>query len=262
MKKTVALLLALSLALATCAALAEGGDLLDRILARGKIIVGTEGTYPPNSYYDADGNLVGFDVEVAAAIAEKLGVEIEYAVHDWASIFTMFDNGQIDTVINEVEVNEERSLKYDFTSPYVFIYGAVLVRGDNTDIVDFDSLSGKRAAQNATSTWGQRAEGYGATLVPVTGDAETFELILYGRADFSINAETAFSHYLNEHPDANVRIAFRTDSAITQSVVPAPKGNTAFIEAVEKALQELREDGTLAALSVKYFGADFSSPAE
>ncbi len=262
MKKMIALLLVLLLASVSCAAVAEGGDLLDTIRERGRMIVGTEGTYPPNSYYDADGNLVGFDVEVAAAIAGKLGVEIEYAVHDWAAIFTMFDNGQIDTVINEVEVNEERALKYDFTAPYVYIYGAVLVRGDNTDIVDFASLSGKRAAQNATSTWGQRAEGYGATLVPVTGDAETFELIIYGRADFSINAETAFSHYLNEHPDANVKVAFRTDSAITQSVVPAPKGNTAFIEAVDKALEELRADGTLAALSVKYFGADFSSPAE
>lgn len=262
MRKIVALTLALCLLGLTCAAAAAEGDLLDRILERGKIIVGTEGTYPPNSYYDADGNLVGFDVEVAAAIAAKLGVEIEYAVHDWAAIFTMFDNGQIDTVINEVEVNEERAQKYDFTSPYVYIYGAVLVRGDNTDIVDFASLAGKRAAQNATSTWGQRAEGYGATLVPVTGDAETFELILYGRADFSINAETAFSHYLGEHPDANVKVAFRTETPITQSVVPAPKGSEAFIAAVEKALEELREDGTLAALSIKYFGADFSSPAE
>ena len=262
MKRIMALLLAVMLAALIPAAVAEEGDLLDRILKRGKIIVGTEGTYPPNSYYDENGNLVGFDVEVAAAIASKLGVEVEYVVYDWASIFTMFDNGQIDTVINEVEVNPERAEKYDFTAPYVYIYGAVLVRADNTDIVDFASLSGKRAAQNATSTWGQRAESYGATLVPVTGDAETFELILYGRADFSINAETAFSHYLNEHPDASVRVAFRTDSAITQSVVPAPKGSASFIAAVDKALEELREDGTLAALSIKYFGADFSSPAE
>jgi len=263
MKRIASLFLALMMMAALIpAAVAEEGDLLDRILARGKIIVGTEGTYPPNSYYDENGNLVGFDVEVAAAIAAKLGVEVEYVVYDWASIFTMFDNGQIDTVINEVEVNPERAEKYDFTEPYVYIYGAVLVRGDNNDIVNFESLAGKRAAQNATSTWGQRAESYGATLVPVTGDAETFELILYGRADFSINAETAFSHYLNEHPDANVRVAFRTESAITRSVVPAPKGNERFIEAVNKALEELREDGTLAALSIKYFGADFSSPAE
>ena len=120
----------------------------------------------------------------------------------------------------------------------------------------------KRAAQNATSTWGQRAEGYGATLVPVTGDAETFELILTGRADFSINAETAFTHYLKEHPEAAVRVAFRTDTAITQSVVPAHKGSEKFIAAVNKAIDELRADGTLAAISVKYFGADFSSPAK
>ncbi|MBQ8136365.1 MAG: transporter substrate-binding domain-containing protein [Clostridia bacterium] len=261
MKRIAALLFALMMLLTAFSAVAEE-DLLDRILARGYMIVGTEGTYTPNSYYDEEFNLVGFDVEVAAAIAEKLGVGIEYAVHDWASIFTMFDNGQIDTVINEVEVNEERALKYDFSKPYVYIYGAVLTAAENTDIVDFDSLNGKRAAQNATSTWGQRAESYGAVLVPVTGDAETFELILAGRADFSINAETAFTSYMNARPDAKVRVAFRTETPITQSVVPAPKGNERFIEAVNKALDELLADGTLAELSIKYFGADFTKAAE
>ena len=261
MKKILALFFALLLLLGAFSAAAEDG-LLSRIKERGYIIVGTEGTYPPNSYYDENNDLVGFDVEVAAAIAAKLGVEVRYAVHDWASIFTMFDNGQIDTVINEVEVNEERALKYDFSSPYVYIYGAVLTASSNEDIVDFDSLKGKRAAQNATSTWGQRAENYGAVLVPVTGDAETFELILTGRADFSMNAETAFTHFMNAQPDAAVRVAFRTETPITQSVVPAPKGNEDFIAAVNQALEELRADGTLAALSIKYFGADFSNPNE
>lgn len=255
-------LLALTLLLTLTATAACAGGLLDKVRAAGEIVVGTEGTYPPNSYYDNDNNLVGFDVEVAAAIAKKLGVRVRYEVHDWASIFTMFDNGQIDTVINEVEVNEERAKKYDFTRPYVYIYGAVLVGAGNGDIKSFADLKDKRAAQNATSTWGQRAEGYGATLVPVTGDAETFELILTGRADFSINAETAFTHYLKEQPNAAVRVALRTETPITQSVVPAHKGNEDFIEAVNRAIDELRADGTLAAISEKYFGADFSSPAK
>ena len=258
MKKLIAIVLLLTLGTTS----ASAADLLDKIKAAGELVVGTEGTYPPNSYYDKDNNLVGFDVEVAAVIAKKMGVKVRYEVHDWASIFTMFDNGQIDTVINEVEVNEERAKKYDFSNPYVYIYGAVLTGADNKDISSFKDLAGKRAAQNATSTWGQRAEGYGATLVPVTGDAETFELILTGRADFSINAETAFTHYLKEHPEAAVRVAFRTDTAITQSVVPAHKGNEKFIAAVNKAIDELRADGTLAAISVKYFGADFSRSAK
>ncbi len=258
MGKKIVLALLLALGTLCISMTSEGADLLDKVTASGELIVGTEGTYPPNSYYDKDNNLVGFDVEVAAAIAKKLGVKVRYEVHDWASIFTMFDNGQIDTVINEVEVNEERAKKYDFSKPYVYIYGAVLIGADNKEIKSFKDLEGKRAAQNATSTWGQRAEGYGATLVPVTGDAETFELILTGRADFSINAETAFTHYFKEHPEAAVKVAFRTDTAITQSVVPAHKGSEKFIAAVNKALDDLRADGTLAAISEKYFGADFS----
>ena len=116
---------------------------------------------------------------------------------------------------------------------------------------------GKRAAQNATSTWGMLAESLGATIVPVNGDAETFELIKTGRADLTLNAETAFNNYMTAHPEEKVKIVARTDSA-SSSVVPVPKGSGRFLEAVNKAIEELRADGTLSALSLKYFGFDYT----
>ena len=119
--------MALCLVLGLSGAFAEEKDLLDTVLARGTLIVGTEGTYAPNSYYDEEGTLVGFDVEVAAAIAEKLGVKVEYYVNTWSALFMGMDNGQCDTVINEVEATEERKLKYDFSAPYTYIHGALLV---------------------------------------------------------------------------------------------------------------------------------------
>ncbi len=255
MKKLLCLLLALMLSLTAVSALAE--DLLDTIRTRGYIIVGTEGTYSPNSYYDESGKLVGFDVEVAAAIAAKLGVGIEYYVADWASIIAGMSSGRCDTVINEVERTAERELVYDFSIPYTYIHGALLVSGSNTDINSFDDLNGKRAAQNATSTWGMMAESLGCTIVPVTGDAQTFELIATGRADCSLNAETAFADFMAKHPEVSVRVAARTETA-SSSVVPAPKGNERFIEAVNQAIEELRLDGTLSELSIRYFGGDFT----
>ena len=257
MKKLIALLLALCLLAVSAVSLAEQEDLLDRVLAAGKLVVGTEGTYPPNSYMDEDGNLVGFDVEVAAAIAGKLGVEVEYFVADWASIIASLDSGRVDTVINEVEVNEERLLKYDFSVPYTYIHGAVLVAADNEDIKAAEDLAGKRAAQNASSLWGIRAEEFGATLVPVTSDGQTYDLITSGRADFTLNAETAFADYMSKHPEAAVKVAFKTEGA-SSSVVPALKGNTKFVEAVSKAIEELREEGVLSELSIKYFNGDFT----
>ena len=160
---------------------AEAADLLDKIQEAGVIVVGTEGTYSPNSYHDEDGNLVGFDVDVARGIAEHLGVEIEFMEAEWDSLFGALDSGRIDIVVNEVEYSDERAEKYDFSEPYTYVHGALLVAEDNMDITGFDSLEGVRAAQNLTSSWGQEAESYGAELVSVDAVAQGIELILSGR---------------------------------------------------------------------------------
>lgn len=259
MKKFAALLLALALLLTSVSALAEETtDLLDKVLAAGKLVVGSEGTYPPNSYYDEDGNLTGFDVEVGRAIAAKLGVTYEAYVADWASLMTALEFGQIDTVIEEVEPTEKRALKYDFSAPYTYIHGAILVAGDNEEIKGVEDLAGKRAAQNATSNWGARAEGYGAEIVSVTADYETYQLITSGRADFTLNAETAFNDYMKEHPEVNVKVVGYTGDT-SSSVVPVPKGNEKFLAAINQAIEELRADGTLSALSIQFFGFDYTA---
>ena len=130
---------------------AGDGDLLDKIQQAGVMIVGTEGTYSPNSYHDENGDLVGFDVDVARGVAEHLGVEIQFVEAEWDSLFASMDSGRIDLVVNEVEASEERRQKYDFSEPYTYVHGALLVGADNTDITGFDDLAGKRAAQNLTS---------------------------------------------------------------------------------------------------------------
>lgn len=272
---TAALALAMSAALlAGCSGTAAGstpagsapataenagdGDLLDKIQQAGVMIVGTEGTYSPNSYHDENGDLVGFDVDVARGVAEHLGVEIQFVEAEWDSLFASMDSGRIDLVVNEVEASEERRQKYDFSEPYTYVHGALLVGADNTDITGFDDLAGKRAAQNMTSSWGQQAEAYGAELVSVDAVAQGIELILSGRADCMLNAETAFYDYLNKHPDAAVQIVAETDTT-TSSCIPVPKGNERLVAAINEALDEMRASGELAALSQQYFGADVTS---
>ncbi len=237
---------------------AETADLLDKIQEAGVIVVGTEGTYSPNSYHDEDGNLVGFDVDVARGIAQHLGVDIEFVEAEWDSLFGALDSGRIDIIVNEVEYSDERAEKYDFSAPYTYVHGALLVAEDNTDIAGFADLAGKLAAQNLTSSWGQEAEGYGAELVSVDAVAQGIELILSGRADCMLNAETAFYDYLNQHPDAPVKIVATTD-ATTSSQIPVPKGNTRLVDAINQALEDMRASGELAALSERYFGADVTS---
>lgn len=240
------------------AAQEPAGDLLDKITEAGVVVVGTEGTYAPNSYHDEDGSLTGFDVEVARAVAEKLGVEAQFVEAEWDSLFASMDSGRVDVVINEVEYSEERAEKYDFSGPYTYVHGALLVAEDNDDITSFDGLKGKKAAQNLTSSWGQLAESYGAEIVSVDAIAQTMEQIVTGRADATLNAETAFYYYLTTHPDTPVKIAATTDST-TSSRVPVPKGNERLLSAIDEALEELRADGTLAELSRTFFGSDITS---
>lgn len=140
-------------------------DLLDQILKNGVIIIGTEGTYSPNSYHDENGDLVGFDVEVGRKIAEKLGVEAEFVEAGWDSLVAGMDAGRIDVIINEMEYTEERAEKYDFSQPYTYIHGALMTVTGNEEIHSFEDLEGKKAAQNMNSSWGRMAEEYGAEVV-------------------------------------------------------------------------------------------------
>ena len=155
-------------------------DLLDTVLERGTLIIGTEGTYSPNSYHDESGELVGFDVDVARGIAEYLGVEAQFMEAEWDSLFAAMDSGRVDIVVNEVEYSDERAEKYDFSEPYTYVHGALMVAESNTDINSFEDLAGKRAAQNLTSSWGRMAESYGAELVSVDSVSQCVELLLSG----------------------------------------------------------------------------------
>ena len=255
-KKIVALLLAALLALGT-AALAE--DLLETVKARGSVVIATEGAWAPWTYHDESDALVGFDVEVARAIAEKLGVEAEFVEAPWESIFLGIDSKLYDIAANGVEITEERGEKYDFSVPYAYLRTALIVRGDNEEIKTFEDLNGKKTANSAGSTYAQIAESYGASTDTVSTLAQTLDLVLAGRADATLNAELSFYDYMKEHPEADLRIVALSAEA-SEVAVPVRKGeeNASFLAAVNGAIQQLRADGTLTAISEKYFGADIT----
>lgn len=236
----------------------ESADQLSAIQEKGKIVIGVEGTYPPFTYHDDDDSLTGFDIELAEAIAEKLGVEAEFVESDWDSLLAGVDSGRLDTVINNVTITEDRQEKYDFTDPYLYIYREIIVRTENEDVKSLDDLNGKKVANNATGDYNSRLEELGAEIVPIDTAEEAINLVESGRADLSVFASVTFAEYLKEHPDAQVKVAFRTPEPASLTAIPVKKGETALLEAINNALAELRKDGTLLALSEKYFDADLT----
>ena len=238
----------------------SAADQLAAIQASGKLIVALEGAWQPWSYHDESDTLVGYDVEVSRAIAEKLGVEPEYVESDWDSLFAGLDAGRFDMVCNGVEVTDERALTYDFTTPYGYIHTALAVRKDNDEIKTFEDLKGKTTANSLASTYMELAESYGATVQGIDTLEETIQLLAAGRIDATLNADVSFYDYLNVHPDADFKIVAQTEDA-SHVAIPLHKGDNSatLLEAVNNAIDELRADGTLKELSEKYFGQDISS---
>ena len=238
----------------------SSADQLAAIQASGKLIVALEGAWQPWSYHDESDTLVGYDVEVSRAIAEKLGVEPEYVESDWDSLFAGLDAGRYDMVCNGVEVTEERAKTYAFTTPYGYIHTALAVRKDNEDIHSFEDLKGKTTANSLASTYMELAESYGATVQGIDTLEETIQLLTAGRIDATLNADVSFYDYLNVHPDADFKLVAQTEDA-SHVAIPLRKGDASatLLEAINTAIEELRADGTLKELSEKYFGQDISA---
>lgn len=230
---------------------------LDDIKQAGALRIGTEGTYAPFTFHDDTGALVGFDVEIGREIAERLGVEAEFVEGPWDGLIAGVDADRYDVVINQVGINAERQAKYDFSEPYIASKAALVVRGDNTDITGFDTLSGKKAAQTLTSNYGKLAQSYGAEIVPTEGFDQSIALVTQGRADATINDSLSFFDFKKQQPDANVKIV-ATEADADFSGVLLAKGKPELLQAINEALAGIKEDGTYAEISQKYFGEDVS----
>lgn len=238
--------------------LSNADGLLKQVLDKGTLVAGMEGNWAPWSYHDLDTNeVIGYDADTARAIGEKLGVEVQIVEAPWESLFAGLDDGRYDIVINGVEVTDERSEKYDFSEPYAYIHTALVVRKDNEEIKSFDDLKGKKTVNSIGSTYMELAESYGASVAGVSTLNDTIQNVIDGRADATLNADVSIYDYLNQQPDANIKIVATTEDA-SHVAIPIRKGDetASFEKAVNAAIEELKADGTLAKLSEKYFGSD------
>lgn len=256
MKKIATLLLAGLVQFGfSSAALAETD--LAKIQSAGVLKIGTEGTYPPFSFHDASGTLTGFDVEIGREVAKRLNVKADFVESKWDGLIAGLDARRYDAVINQVSITPARQQKYDFSAPYLESKGVLIVRSDNNTIKTFDDLKGKKSAHTLTSNFAQLARSYGAEVVGTDGFNQSIDLVASGRADATINDNLSYLDFKKHKPDANVKIAAtRTDAE--QEGILLRKGNPELKAAIDKALGEIKSDGTWQRISQHYFGADVS----
>lgn len=256
MKWLKSLLLAGTLQVLAATAGHAGAD-FDQIKQAGVFKIGTEGTYAPFTYHDASGALVGFDVEIGREIAKRLGVKAEFLEGKWDGLIAGIDAKRYDAVINQVGITEARKAKYDFSDPYIASKAVLIVRDDNADIKGFADLKGKKSAQSLTSNFGKIAEKNGAELVGTDGFDQSIQLVLNGRVDGTINDSLSFFDFKKHKPDAKVKIVAQEANADYSGVI-VRKGDPELVAAINKALAEIKADGTYQKISDKYFGADVS----
>jgi cystine transport system substrate-binding protein len=238
---------------------AAGASLQD-IKDEGTLVVGTEGTYPPFTFHEGgSGELTGYDVEVAEAVADELGVEVEFEETQWDAIFAGLESGRFDMIANQVSITPDREQDYAFSSPYTFSRGVIVVNEGDDSISSFDDLEGKTTAQSLTSSFYELAEQSGAEIENVEGWAQAVTLLQQGRVDATVNDELTFFDYENaEGGDTGLEIAAETEDEARNAFV-FRTGSDELVAAVDEALETLRKDGTLAEISEKYFGEDVST---
>lgn len=235
---------------------AEGDEF--GLVTGGTLTVATEGTYRPFSYHDeGSGDLVGYDVEIAEAVAEKLGLEVQFQETQWDAIFAGLDAGRFDVIANQVSINPEREENYLFSEPYSVSPGVIVVNEGDDSISSFDDLAGKTTAQSLTSNWYTLAQEAGANVEAVEGWAQAVALLEQGRVDATVNDKLTYLDYVNTNGQSGLAVAAETDEA-SESAFALTKDDEALQAAIDEALTELREEGVLAELGEKYFGADVS----
>jgi cystine transport system substrate-binding protein len=248
-----ALALTLTLALP-----AQAADLLATVKARGTLKVALEGTYPPFNYKEKNGELAGYDVDVAHLLGTKLGVKVEFVSSEWASILAGLSANKYDVIISQVGINAKREQAFDFSTPYIYSIPQLIVRKNETALYkSLADLKGKKVGVGQGSLYEQQAKAVGGIEVRSYAAApDTMADLASGRIDAALN-DSLMSAYLLKISKLPIKAGAEVGAA-ERIGIPFQKGNPQFKQALNKALAEAAADGSLKAISVKWFGVDVS----
>ncbi|WP_028775589.1 transporter substrate-binding domain-containing protein [Shimazuella kribbensis] len=232
-------------------------DTYTKVKESGVLLVGTEGTYKPFSYHDEKTNkLTGFDVEVAREVGKRLGLKVEFKEIPWDGMLTSLSSRKIDMVANQVGIKPERQKKFDFSSPYTISYAQIVVKNDNKTVTSLKDVKGKKAGQTTTSNYGKMAQDAGATIVPYEDMMSAMRDVAAGRIDLSMNDRLAIAEMMKKTKLPLKTVGEQVEKS--SSALAFPKESKKLVDEVNKALEDMKKDGTLAKISIKYFGIDAS----
>jgi len=230
---------------------------LGQLTQRGVLRIGLEGTYPPFNFQDDKGELVGFEVDFAKAIAQKLGVRVEFQPTKWDGILAALDAKRFDAVINQVTVSPERRQKYDFSQPYTISGIQIITRkGNEANITKPEDFARKKIGVVLGTNYEQwlKTNTPQADIRTYDDDPSRNQDLRAGRIDAVLNDRLIVANLLKQYNGEIV--ASGEPFARQEQAIAFAKGDPSLRVAVDKAIDELRRDGSLARISEKWFSAD------
>jgi polar amino acid transport system substrate-binding protein len=228
------------------------------LIENGKLMVGMEISYPPFEYYTEDGTPVGLDVDLANAVADKMGIgaeNVEFVNTDFNAILSGLDANKYDVAISAVTIDAERSQAVDFTTPYIENWQNIVVKSGSAPVASLEDLEGKKVGmQDGTTSAGivddMMASGQLTTTEKFAYDSvlNAFDDLALGRIDCVLTDSTVAAGYL-EREAGKYEISWNQEDesgAVAEEFgIAVKKGSAALLEAINKALAELETSGTL-----------------
>ncbi len=229
----------------------------DDIKSKGKFIVGLDDSFPPMGFRDEKGQIVGFDIDMAKAVAEKLGVKVEFKPVDWDGVILSLNNKDIDVIWNGLSISEERKKQIDFSEVYLQNKQIIVVQKDST-INNKKDLSSKTVGLQMGSTSEKALKADTSTsksLKEVRKYSNNTEALLdlsQGRTDAVIVDEVVGRYYIEKKP--GLYKILDDNFGVEDYGVGIRKTDTSFKEKLNEALNTIKSDGTADKISQKWFG--------
>ena len=257
---TLLMMVLTTMALVACAAPADVAEGTTEIKT---IKVGLDDAYPPFEYHDeATNDLIGFDIDFATALAEEMGVEIEFVPTAWDGIFNGVNTGQYDMIISCVSITPDRVEAFEMTSPYLANGIVIVSAADGTQAATIEELAGKKVGVQLETTADIAAkkfieDGYDLKLSQFNSVMEAFAALKGGSIEYIMVDSSVGGFYISADPES-----FKISSGLLSNEpigVCIAKDNVELATGVNNAIEALQNNGKMTEISTKWFSADFAT---
>lgn len=228
---------------------------MQRVTRAGVMRVGFEGAYPPFNFLNEQKQFDGFDVDVANDIARRLGVSVEFVATQFEALIGGLDADKWDIVIAQMSITDQRKKQVDFTEPYVVTGGVIIVRNGESGYTTLADLKGKRVGAGSGTTFEEVATAAGAEVTTYKSVNQYVQDLENRRLDAIINDRITMGYLIKSK---NLPLKISSTDLVSRDVIgmAVKKNNSDFVAAVNKALNEMKTDGTYKTIYVKWFGVE------